>query len=84
MFGWLLSLHKCFGSGRANTPEPESQPAPEDVQLDPPSLDLGQPQALAGGAEHVEPAGSGDDKAAVIDVGRRPTSAEGGPFLLSR
>ena len=61
MFRWLLNLHKCFGSGRAQTPEPESQPPVEqDVHLHPTVVVVEESAALQ--ADSGEQAGSGDDK----------------------
>lgn len=39
MFGWLLNLHKCFGSRRDQSPEPENQPPPPSE----PEVQVGTP-----------------------------------------
>ena len=55
MFGWLLNLHKCFGSGRAQSPEPESQPPVEqDAGLPPPTVVVEESAVLQQSGEQAK------------------------------
>jgi hypothetical protein len=84
MFGWLLNLHKCFGSQRDHSPEPEthpqSPPTEDDVQLEAPSLVLEDPEPCRERAvESGEQAGGGgaEDDGDEVELGRAVTCSAG-------